>query len=34
LTTKSLIEDVRAVAPDGDLWLQLYVQHDRRIPKA
>ena len=26
----SLIEDVRA-ASDGDMWLQLYVQQDRRI---
>jgi (S)-mandelate dehydrogenase len=26
----SLLEDVRAHT-DGDLWLQLYVQHDRRI---
>ena len=26
----SLLEDVRA-ASDGDLWLQLYVQQDRRI---
>lgn len=26
----SLLEDVRA-ASDGELWLQLYVQHDRRI---
>ncbi|MCO5397776.1 alpha-hydroxy acid oxidase [Ralstonia soli] len=27
----SLLEDARAAAPDGDLWLQLYVQQDRRI---
>ncbi|QDQ79684.1 alpha-hydroxy acid oxidase [Paraburkholderia megapolitana] len=27
----SLLEDVRAQAPDGDLWMQLYVQQDRRI---
>lgn len=27
----SLLEDVRAAVPNGDLWLQLYVQQDRRI---
>lgn len=27
----SLLEDVRAAAPDADLWLQLYVQRDRAI---
>lgn len=27
----SLLEDVRRAAPDGELWLQLYVQRDRRI---
>jgi len=27
----SLLEDVRAAAPQGDLWLQLYVQQDRSI---
>jgi (S)-mandelate dehydrogenase len=27
----SLLEDVRAAAPDGELWMQLYVQRDRRI---
>ncbi|WP_133650964.1 alpha-hydroxy acid oxidase [Paraburkholderia flava] len=27
----SLLEDVRAAAPDGDLWMQLYVSDDRRI---
>ncbi|MFT4063773.1 alpha-hydroxy acid oxidase [Paraburkholderia sp.] len=27
----SLLEDVRAAAPQADLWLQLYVQQDRRI---
>ena len=27
----SLLEDVRAAAPRGDLWMQLYVQQDRRI---
>lgn len=27
----SLLEDVRKAAPDADLWLQLYVQQDRRI---
>jgi (S)-mandelate dehydrogenase len=27
----SLLEDVRAAAPHGDLWMQLYVQQDRRI---
>jgi (S)-mandelate dehydrogenase len=27
----SLLEDVRAAAPRGDLWLQLYVQRDRAI---
>ncbi len=27
----SLLEDVRAAAPDGDLWMQLYVSNDRRI---
>ncbi|XAH22584.1 alpha-hydroxy acid oxidase [Xylophilus sp. GW821-FHT01B05] len=29
----SLLEDVRAATP-GDLWLQLYVQQDRRIAEA
>ena len=27
----SLLEDVRAAAPRGDLWMQLYVQQDRSI---
>lgn len=27
----SLLEDVRAAAPQGDLWMQLYVQQDRAI---
>jgi (S)-mandelate dehydrogenase len=27
----SLLEDVRAAAPHGDLWMQLYVQQDRAI---
>jgi (S)-mandelate dehydrogenase len=27
----SLLEDVRAAAPHGDLWMQLYVQQDRGI---
>ena len=27
----SLLEDVRAAAPQGDLWMQLYVQQDRGI---
>ncbi|PZR49007.1 alpha-hydroxy acid oxidase [Paraburkholderia fungorum] len=27
----SLLEDVRAAAPRGDLWMQLYVQQDRGI---
>jgi len=27
----SLLEDVRAAVPHGDLWLQLYVQSERRI---
>lgn len=27
----SLLEDVRAAAPRADLWMQLYVQHDRGI---
>ncbi|WP_118180481.1 alpha-hydroxy acid oxidase [Paraburkholderia phosphatilytica] len=27
----SLLEDVRAAAPHGDLWLQLYVQQNRAI---
>ena len=27
----SLLEDVRTAVPDGDLWLQLYVQSERRI---
>lgn len=27
----SLLEDVRTAAPEGNLWLQLYVQKDRRI---
>lgn len=27
----SLLEDVRAAAPGGNLWLQLYVQQDRRL---
>ena len=27
----SLLESVRAAVPDGELWLQLYVQQDRRI---
>nr|WP_321895316.1 alpha-hydroxy acid oxidase [Paraburkholderia heleia] len=27
----SLLEDVRAAAPNADLWLQLYVQRDRAI---
>jgi (S)-mandelate dehydrogenase len=27
----SLLEDVRAAAPGGDLWMQLYVSKDRRI---
>ncbi|WP_175694056.1 alpha-hydroxy acid oxidase [Burkholderia ambifaria] len=27
----SLLEDVRAAAPQGNLWLQLYVQQDRGI---
>jgi (S)-mandelate dehydrogenase len=27
----SLLEDVRAAAPKGDLWMQLYVQQDRGI---
>lgn len=27
----SLLEDVRAAAPGGDLWMQLYVPKDRRI---
>lgn len=27
----SLLEDVRAAAPGGDLWMQLYVQQDRGI---
>lgn len=32
--SNSLIEDVRAAVPDGDLWLQLYVQQDRRIAES
>jgi (S)-mandelate dehydrogenase len=27
----SLLEDVRAAAPEGELWMQLYVQRDRRV---
>ena len=30
----SLLEDVRAAAPDAQLWLQLYVQQDRRIAES
>ncbi|VVE27768.1 alpha-hydroxy-acid oxidizing enzyme [Pandoraea capi] len=30
----SLLEDVRAAVPDGELWLQLYVQQDRRIAES
>ena len=30
----SLLEDVRAAAPDGELWMQLYVQRDRRIAES
>jgi (S)-mandelate dehydrogenase len=30
----SLLEDVRAAAPTGELWLQLYIQKDRRIPES
>lgn len=32
--SNSLMEDVRAAAPDGDIWLQLYVQQDRRIAES
>ncbi|VVE21299.1 alpha-hydroxy acid oxidase [Pandoraea commovens] len=30
----SLLEDVRAAVPNGELWLQLYVQQDRRIAES
>ncbi|AJP56758.1 alpha-hydroxy-acid oxidizing enzyme [Pandoraea vervacti] len=30
----SLLEDVRAAVPHGELWLQLYVQQDRRIAES
>lgn len=30
----SLLEDVRAAAPEADLWLQLYVQADRGIAES
>lgn len=30
----SLLEDVRAAVPEGELWLQLYVQQDRRIAES
>lgn len=30
----SLLEDVRAAVPDGELWMQLYVQKDRRIAES
>lgn len=30
----SLLEDVRVAAPDAELWLQLYIQRDRRIPES
>ncbi|WP_157125835.1 alpha-hydroxy acid oxidase [Pandoraea norimbergensis] len=30
----SLLEDVRAAVPDGELWLQLYVQQDRSIAES
>ncbi|VVE42224.1 alpha-hydroxy acid oxidase [Pandoraea cepalis] len=30
----SLLEDVRAAVPDGEMWLQLYVQQDRRIAES
>jgi (S)-mandelate dehydrogenase len=30
----SLLEDVRDAAPSGELWLQLYIQRDRRIPES
>jgi (S)-mandelate dehydrogenase len=32
--SNSLMEDVRAAAPDGDLWLQLYVQQNRSIAES
>ncbi|QEI04747.1 alpha-hydroxy-acid oxidizing protein [Pigmentiphaga aceris] len=32
--SNSLMEDVRNAAPTGDLWLQLYVQQDRRIAES
>ncbi|SDV48978.1 alpha-hydroxy acid oxidase [Chitinasiproducens palmae] len=30
----SLLEDVRAAAPGGELWMQIYVQKDRRIAES
>ncbi|MGF6774081.1 (S)-mandelate dehydrogenase [Paraburkholderia sp. GAS199] len=30
----SLLEDVRAAVPEGELWMQLYVQRDRRITES
>ncbi|MFM0662283.1 alpha-hydroxy acid oxidase [Paraburkholderia sediminicola] len=30
----SLLEDVRAAAPKGELWMQLYIQKDRRIAES
>jgi (S)-mandelate dehydrogenase len=30
----SLLEDVREAAPHGELWMQLYVQKDRRIAES